>query len=492
MSGKLEIAVGRGEYTAFGYRSATMAIREGRTATRAGGERHTMHHRQMLVDQSRQFMRDNGIYKGMIERAVCYIVGNGFKLQARTGSKTWNAKAEKLWNSYWRRPEIKQVLSGGRVERMIARELLVAGDHPTLKTDSGYIQLLEADQIAGPDAKTDGIIKSTGGAPLAFWVAPYKNGLVKKSEAELYAAEDVIYLTDPERPSGVRGVPALQSAFPMIHRINDVCDSEAIAWQMLARIALSINKDNAEEAAYGGSIPDPNRAASDDSIETRLTELDYALIFHGKPGEEIKGIERNIPGKNFSDSLRMFLRLLGLPIGLPLEIILLDWTGGNYSQSRAVLEQAFQTFMGWQQLLEDFFHRVVYPWKVSQWMNEGELPYRADAFDHGWIRPTFPWIDQLKETEAYSAKVDRSFATHGGVCKSLNQDRDDIIAEKRREVEEAIQIVTEIETKTGVKVPWQIFAGMGTDAPKAPEAKPAEDPEDAPADKKPAENKPNE
>ncbi len=47
---------------------------------------------------------------------------------------------------------------------------------------------------------------------------------------------------------------------------------------------------------------------------------------------------------------------------------------------RAVLEQAYQTFLGWQFLLEDSFHRPLYEWKVRQWMEEGLLPSKPEIF----------------------------------------------------------------------------------------------------------------
>jgi capsid protein len=194
-------------------------------------------------------------------------------------------------------------------------------------------------------------------------------------------------------------------------------------------------------------------------MAARMTELDYALIFHANPGEEVKGIERNIPGRNFSESLLMFLRLLGLPLGLPLEIILLDWTKSNYSQSRAVLEQAFQTFLRWQMKLDQFVLTPLVAWKKRLWEQSGLLAERRD-FAFEWIKPTFPWLDQLKESQAYGEKLDRGMVTHSRVCKSLNTEREDVIDGREAEVRDAIDRAKKIKADTGVEVPWQIFAGL--------------------------------
>jgi len=249
----------------------------------------------------------------------------------------------------------------------------------------------------------------------------------------------------------------------MLHRINDVCDSEAIAWQLLARLAVSITRKQGKELGFGESTPDKRAGKDEAELKNRIQELDYALIFHGEENDEIKGIERNVPGKNFSESLVMFLRLLGLPLGLPLEIILLDWTKSNYSQSRAVLEQAFVSFINRQFKIADFMMTPIFEW----WLR-GELAaglkvggqFMESLFDHNWIMPTFPWIDQLKEALAWGEKLDRGLTLHQKALKSLGVDREDEMAAREMEIEDAIERAKRIKGKTGVEVPWQIFAGL--------------------------------
>ena len=465
LSSKFPQQLGHGFYSSYGYHSARQASRDGLTFSSGSSTYHMQYDRAKLIDQSRQFMRDNAIYKGMIERAISYIIGNGFALQARTKNKTFNSAAEQLWHDFWRKPEIKQLSSGNRIERMICRELLIAGDVGAIKTNQGQLQLVEAEQITGPKYSGDGIILDDYGKPVKFHIAPYTNsGRVSLTKAKSYNVDNFLFISDPERPSGVRSVPACQASFPMIHRINDICDSEAIAWQMLSRMAVSITREGGPNLGYTESSSDSD--AEDTELAQRITEIDYALLFQGEPGDKIEGIDRNLPGKDFGESVRMFLRLLGLPIGLPLEIILLDWTKSNYSQSRAVLEQAYQTFIGWQKLIEDFFHNEVYIWKIKQWIATNKLANRSDAFRHEWIKPTFPWIDQLKEAQAYGAKMDRGFTTHAQVCKSLNVEREDIIDVREMEIREAIERAQKIKEDTGVIVPWQLFAGLQAEPSK--------------------------
>jgi capsid protein len=422
-------------------------------------------------------MRNNAIYKGMIERMVAYIVGNGFELQAVSTNKTAVAKVEKLWADWMKRPEIRNLLSGAEVSRMIMRELIVAGDTAALKTDKGLIQMFEAEQIDGDGRKyPNGIKKDKFGRPVTFSLCPWKKYAVDKKKGRAVNAADVLFLTNPERPSGVRGVPACQAAFAMLHRVNDICDSEAIAWQLLSRLAVSVEQEGGGELGYTESKEDPNKSADEleGDLATRMTELNYALIFRANPGEKVTGIERNIPGKNFSESLRMFLRLLGLPIGCPLELVLLDWTKSNYSQSRAVLEQAYENFIGWQNKLIGFFFAPLFEWKLAGWRQANLFAKKAEV-TAGWITPTFPWIDQLKEAQAQAAKLDRGLTTHSLVCKSLKLDRAEVVTAREIEVRDAIDKAAKITEETGVEVPWQIFCGL--EVPKAKQPGPGGDDE---------------
>lgn len=488
---KISIRECGGTYSAMGYRSADSAALDGVSYTGGGGDEHLQYDRLPLVWQSRAFYRNNSIYKGLIDRAVAYIMGTGFGLQINSRSKAYNQRFEKLWRDWWKRPEIRNLLSGKKVGHMICREAILCGDTAAIKTDKSLVQMIEAEQITKTayGIGSDGIEKDKSGRPTAYHVTGYnKNGRLDGRTTRKIQPEHFIFVTNPDRPSATRGTPAMQASFPMLHRINDVCDSEAIAYQLISRLAVTITRDGAAEQGFNQSRGDPNQSAAEleGNLATRLTDIDYALLFHANPGEEIKGVDRNIPGKNFTESIRMFMRLLGLPLGMPLELVLLDWTQSNYSQTRAVLWQAYhQTFCDWQDLIADFFLDELLAWKHAHFIQSSLLPARADGLEHNWIKPTFPWIDQLKEAQAYALRMDRTFATHAHVCKSLNLDREEINNAREMEIRDAIDRAEAIEKTTGQKVPWQIFAGLAVPGSKAPAA---DDEESKPVKKKESAN----
>jgi capsid protein len=395
----------------------------------------------------------------VLGRCVSYVVGNGFGLQARTSDTEWNAAAESLWNEFWKSPCITGTLSGTRYESLVFLEMLTTGDIFEMFVDDAgetRMQLFEAEQCINRSGKTiNGILKDDLGRPLQYMFAPYgATGFVSPAKSTAYDAANVIHLFDHERPSASRGLPALQSSFAMLHRINDICDAEAIARQMLAHLAMSVTREDAAAAAYGESTADTSDS------QFRIQELDYATIFHAKPGESIHGIDRNIPGGDFEKSMIVFLRMLGLPLGMPLELVMLDWTKSNYSQSRAVMQQAYQTFNHWQNLLKTQSMSRIYKRKIAEWVKAGKLAPLKDAYLHEWIAPSFPWIDEAKELDAQGRKIELSIATHGEICKALQHDRDQVVDTREIEIRDAITRAKNIKEQTGVDVPYQLFCGL--------------------------------
>lgn len=460
-------------YTALGYRAArVMRAQPGATARGGSADSHIRTDLSALRAQSQEFDRDNSIYRGVLSRAVDNILGDGFTLQARTDNRRLNEKIEKtLWPRFAASPEVRGLLDWSQLERVVLRSVLVDGDIGAVLTNEGLVQLVESEQITtgwgGSRANNteQGVELDPVGRPVAYHVAEYdaQGGSVRSTRSRRIPAEWFIFLASLDRPSQTRGVPPCTACFPMLHRIDDVCNSEAAAWQLLSRMAVAYSVERPADMAM--SMTTAREDENTDDAASRYTVLDDAMLFFGKTGESVKGIDRNLPGANFPASVTMFLRLLGLPLGMPLELILLDWSKTNYSSARAALEQAFRMFKCWQKLLRRCFHAKVYRWLIASWSATGDLSEseasREDIFAHEWICPSFPWIDQLKEAQAWGARIDRGLTTYGEAAKSLDRDRGELVEARKIEVLEAIAAADEINAQhPAAKVDWRMFAGL--------------------------------
>ena len=459
-----------GGYSTLGYRSATLERSSGRPLAKSGNaDTHLRYDQVLLGRMADAFDRDNSIYEGIVNRAVDSIIGSGFTLQMQTGSKALNKQIEDDYRQWAEEPEVRGLFTWHDLEGMILRALINRGDVAAIKTSRDQLQLIESERITGgrrnPNTQNrieGGIELDPVGKPVAYWIADEDAfGNIRTATAKKFWAADVIFLANRKRISQTRGVPVLVSAFPNIHRINDVCDSEAIAWQSLARFALTISRDNGPELAFQQSGPDTADSGKDTDPINRVIDLEEAIIFNAKNGEKLEGIPRNLPGATFPDSIRMFLRLIGLPLGLPLEVILLDYSRTNYSAARAAMEQAYRTFIRWQRWLKRNWYSRVLAWRLAQGVAAGKYPDKPSTYRHDWGAPEFPWIDQLKEAEAWGMRMDRGLATQTQALKSINMDRDDYLVARQGEVEDAIAIAEAINAKhPEANVDWRMFVGI--------------------------------
>lgn len=475
-TGPERLRVDPGSVSLLGYKARKIARSEGRSYTTASGDYHLRYELAANRDESRSYYQDNALYCGVIDRAVDNIVRGGFGLQITTDDKAFNDRAERLRAEAWRRPEIRGVTSGLQVERLVCRDVLVAGDVGTAFIDEGrrtaQFQLIESERITDGRGGT-GVALDRLGRPTEYQVADYTaSGQISGARFTKYGPDVFRLIFDPKRISQSRGTPVLISAFPYVNRIEDACSSEALAMQVLARLGFMVTDSEAAKNAYATSRADADASNTSEKFEwaQRIHDLGSALVFHGPPGSKVEGIARNIPGQMFVPAVRMFLRLMGLPIGLPLELVLLDWSETSYSSAQAALEQAYTTFVGWQQILTDLFYDPVLNWQLDQWMADERLPAfpgGGAAVERTWIRPPFMWFDQLKTAQSWGVKMDRGLVTHAEACKAAGRDRPELNAARKAEFDDAIRDAQDLEKKyPGVHVDWRLFCGLlSEDAP---------------------------
>lgn len=489
----------------YGYHSVTQAERDKRTSVGGAAPAHDRTHREKLHNQSREFKRNNGLYQGMLGRARQIMVGDGWKLAMRPAKgapasvKAWCDLVEKAFSVWWKKPDVRGRLSGRRMEQLVADEVLTCGDtgvvlielerKPTgaeivaatagaapLPKTAPYLQVIEAEQIRGPNGTNrDGVDKDEYGRPTLYHVTPYdpEHGQLKIASSRTYRPEEFLLVGWQDRASSTRPVPPGQASFPNLHRLNDVADSEAASWQIQSRYAVTIESAAGSPAIGYGALEGTPRTNPDLTRDV-VVETPLAVQFWAKPGEKITPIDRTAPGRSFGESWAAMVRPLGLPFGLPLELILLDWTKSNYSQTRAVVAICQDTFIGWQTVLEDGFYAPMFAWWLAWAIANKVVPPAPGEYVAEWIKPSFPWINLLEETNAWGERVERSFASFSEAVKSQNRDPDAVRAQQAADDIEAIKTAKAVEEATGVLPPWERYAGKKppTAAPVAPGEKP--------------------
>ncbi|MGD8238013.1 MAG: phage portal protein [Armatimonadota bacterium] len=467
-------------YDATGYKAVRQFREAGYTPGSGTADRHLRTDRATLINIQRSLFRDNWLVDGTLNRAADYILGpTGFTYQADTGLDGVDRKIEQeILPPRLEAPEVRGLHTMEELQRLVLTEMWNGGDQLGLKRKDGTLQHIEAERIRkgyGRSVREDdgtrweqGVQLDQLGRIVAFHVADVSDYGYVKSDGKTIAARHAFYMpTALRRVSQTRGLPLNVSGMPIAHRLEDILTSEAISWQVMSRLILSITrKDGRNRPAIRDSRSNVTDKGDVDEgeIARRLTEVGYAILYQGVQGDEIKGVTQNRPSLNFTESVRLFVRLYGVPVGIPMEVILLDWGKSNYSVSRTILLQAFLMFRKWQQQLVRRLGSPWYIWQIGRAIAEGRLVWRPRIFKHTIDLPGWPWIDEDKEVKAWAQKIDRAIATQTEALASLGKDARETRQQRKAELIAAWEDAQEIEEATGGGIRaaeiWRHIAGM--------------------------------
>jgi len=460
-----------------GFRSASFA-RENGDVVGGSHDWHAQTDRRTMIHQSRGFDRDNVFYAALLNRAVNAIMGpKGFIFDLNTKDERVNADAKRLFREWGRDPEVRGLWAWNGLQKMQLRETLAAGDILNIKIRSKrQLQMIEAERIHGGSDEysqggNQGVRKNKWGRAEAYGVGNYGLGgaAVDTSNVKWIDAKDSIFMYNIVKRTGqTRGMPALQESFPNFHRLRDILDAEATAWDRLSRFAVGVMAKDAADKGQLASVEDSTKTNTDGHLTDRVSYVDQGTFFWGEPGEDLKGIEQNRPNQHFYESVKTFLRLITMAIGMPVEYLLFDFEKANFSQSRSTLTLAYFVFRDWQQLLIRLFHRRVWNWLAGTWVLDGSLqiPKSMDFKDllryQQWHVPAFPWVDPLKEAQAWEKQMGIGLTTHTEALAAQGRDRDEQNDQREHEIKDAIDRAKKLTKETGVPVDWRMFAGLET------------------------------
>jgi lambda family phage portal protein len=440
--------------------------------------------RRDMVDRARALERDNPIADGLLTRNVENVVHEGIKPQARTADPKWNKAAEELWTEeFVPNADVRGFCDFYDLQGLIQRSLKRDGDIGAIKLDTGQLQIIESDQLAAPLGKIfsprhiDGIDLDDRGRPVAFHVVveqepaqvwPNRREQAPRAKIE---AEDFMFLARRKRAGQTRGVTDFATAFEHFDQIEGLVEAVITAARMAACVGLMIKRPH----PFTG-MPE---ATGSDGVTRKNFRLEPAMVKYLEPGEEVTQVNPMQPSQNFSEFLVSIARILGLPFGLPLELLFMDFSRTNYSSARASLLQAYRTFRGDQRYLINHLCKPTWLWQVERWIEDGRLEARDDWKKHAWIPPGWAWVDPVKELQSEIMAVDANFKTVSEVVTSMGRDFIDTLDQREREIAEFgkrnIPIVRSSQTRDPLQP--QVNS-QGEAEPEGDESPELNDPED--------------
>ena len=399
-----------------------------------------------LMAQARHMERNNDIARGILRTMTNNIVGpNGIGIEPQPRRLDGSiheeyASALRAAHREWRAaPEVTGLHTDAAMQRLCARTWLrdgevfaqeLTGPVPGLTHGSAVpysLEMFEADLVPltydQGERIRQGIERNAWGKPTAYY--SYKGNplegtvptMLGTSDLKRIPAASVIHVALRDRIGQMRGISEFASIISRLEDIKDYEDSERIAAKVAAALTAFVKKTNPE--GY-----DPSSTATDENgnVIPRDLRLTPGMIIDGLAvGEEIGLIDSNRPNPNVVNFRQGQLRAIAAGVGVSYSSAARDYNGTFSAQRQELVEQ----WVNYATLADEFTGQFLQPWYES-WVAMSALsnaiPVPADVVpgtenDAYFVAQSMPWIDPLKEANAWTALVRAGFASEVEVLR---------------------------------------------------------------------------
>jgi capsid protein len=404
-----------------------------------------------IIEYAWDMYRNDPMIKPLIEASVRNTTQSGITPDPQTGDPKLNAEI-KAWFTDWANdPEqcdVQGEMDLHGMENQSFRGQLVAGDHLVLPHKSGQIQLLEAQRLRTPTNTkrnvVQGVLLSNRRKRLEYWftkedVNPYQTikrvSDIRPVKARKNGQKQVFHVYNPERSTQTRGISALTPIFNYAGMAEDINFAKLIQAQVISCITFIRNRPMGALPNAPSQIGSQSTVTQSDGSTRTLEEVSPGLNLISNDGEEITGFSPNVPNPEYFDQIQLILRMMGINLGLPLTIYLLDASDTNFSGWRGALDQAKIGFRENQRSLVRSFHRPIYKWRLRYMMSE-DAAMRAvydkigdKIFRCNFNLPDWPYIQPLQDAQADIMRIKGLLTSPRRVAAENNCDWEDLVQE---------------------------------------------------------------
>lgn len=439
------------------------------------------------IEKARDMDRNDAIVGQTIDRAVSNIVQDGFSLDPQTGDKKLD---EDLWQRWvgWANDaeqcDIAAKFTFHDFESQAMRSCLLDGDCFTLALDGGYLQFIESHVVQTSQKEADtvlGVTLEDTGKHIAYWLRHDSIDLLgpkKQSEqVDVYDSDGLrqaFHVFNPKRSTQTRGVTALAPIFSLAGMFEDIQFAKLVQQQVVSCFAIF------RQQALNGNQELPNKNQTYGNSTTEVTESGTRYIENiapgmeiiGKPGETLQGFSPNVPNSEYFNHVRLMLQMIGVNLGLPLCLVLMDGSETNFSGWRGAVDEARKGFRSNQTNLTNRFHKQIYKWKISQWMDEDPALRRSnkrsniDLFAHRWNAPRWAYIDPVGDAQGDQLRLQNGLTSprrlHGERGSEWEEVADEIVADLTYAITAAKKSAAKINADfpDGQPVHWRELINM--------------------------------
>ena len=419
-----------------------------------------------LRAHARYLERNHDLSRGALRVLVNNVVGPsgiGIEPQPRRADGTIHSEYAKAlreaWRDWQRRPEVTGKYRWALAQRLMAYTWLRDGE-AFAQTISGPVPYLQHGtrvpfslELFEPDfvpldyddsalGIRQGIQSNAWGQATSYVVykSDPRDGLVfaGKDGLKYIPAERMLHVATLDRLHQQRGVSEFASVVTRLEDLKDYEESERIAAKVAASLTAFVKRTDPEQGYSADNLPKD----SEGNVLPRDLHMEPGMIIDSlSVGEEIGMIDSNRPNPNLVSWRSGQLRAFAAGIGASYSSVSRDYEGSYSAQRQELVEQ----WVHYAVLADEFVGMFVQPsWEgfVAAANLSGVVRTPADvlagtADDALFVGQSMPWIDPVKEANAWEKLVQAGFASEVEVMRKRGVNPRDVmeqVSEFRKDV----------------------------------------------------------
>jgi lambda family phage portal protein len=461
------------------------------------------------VEQARDMQNEDAVIGPSIRMSRRNVVGpNGFSLDPQTESKRFNQQVWERFTEYSNDKRECDVMGHRTFAQMcglIYSQATVDGDiFPVGVESDGRIklQIWEADQIRTPSNKRNNDANAKERVVLGVEInefrqrmkiyAATRTGLTGTARDEDIAPIDVLHprlgieqvfhVYSPSRSSQTRGASALYPAFSVADYFEDINFAKLVQSFVCSCIGfveeVPKDDDEIERDKPTTDTTDAEDPAAYLGLRDRIMEEIFpGARFKTKPGRKLVPFSPSTPNPEFFQHAKLMLQLIGINLGLPLVMLLMDASETNFSGWRGAVEEAKNGFIDNQTMMICCLLRPFYRLWLATEIARGRITPPANVsnpFRHEWRGRAWPYIEPLKDANAQSYRMRNLLGSPRRIHMEMSQDWETEIDHTVEDnsyaifaaLKEADRLTKRCKSRgidiPGDVLPWQYFLSLPT------------------------------
>lgn len=445
-----------------------------------------------LRERSRELSRNNSLAKAIVRVIVTCVVGTGLRLLPRVDAEAtglsaeaataWNRKTAKLFSDWSKEADLHGRLDFAGIQALMVERWIVDGESLAMpvylrrpwRRWATAIEVVETDRLTDPSDSVidrrhlrEGVeLDPQTRAPVAYHVAAehpgdyYAPGSTKTARIPAWTSDGtrrIYHLFLPRRPGQSRGEPMFAPVMLDFHHLGEYDEAELVA----ARISACHTIWRKKELDDYNLADQAGTTAGGEPVE----EIEPGMVTELGPGEDVTFGNPTRPSSNFEPYFLAKLRFICAAFGLPLELVLADFTKTTYTSGRMSVIEANRDIRFLLVAVVRFCQAMYEIW-LAEAVEEGlvEAPgFEADPAAWaraGWIANARHWVDPKKEVEAAILKIEKGFSTLADECAALGTDWEEMAEQRALEIKKLRELG--LQGPDTAKIGEAVRAGMLT------------------------------